>query len=398
LDCYSRRHILENRRRFFNELVNHHTRDDRVVRSPDQNSPQLRALYNAWYHPNNAIYVIVGDVDGPSTVKAVQTYFGSVPAVPLPARLPVHLTPLKPATLRLDSDKPFTIAALAYRFPGYRDKDYAAGQILESVLSSQRAGLYGLVAAGKALQASFTDFDTHPLAGSAAAFVVVPVTTKADDALALARGVLDNYRKNGVPAELVEAEKKRAIAQAQYKANSIEGLAFQWSEAVAVEGRSSPDEILGAIKGVTVADVNRVLRTYVDPAHEIVGIAAPKNAAALQASSGSSAAGGNENKPTLLHHDPLPAWALVAFRHVSVPASTISPVDIVLSTASGSSSSPSTFPTRWSCAVRSILVKRCRHRPAKTGSARSLRGFFPSGPRRSIASRCAVNSIPSRRR
>jgi len=275
--------------------------------------------------------VIVGDVDGPSTVKAVQTYFGSVTAVPLPARLPVHLTPLKPATLRLDSDKPFTIAALAYRFPGYRDKDYAAGQILESVLSSQRAGLYGLVAAGKALQASFTDFDTHPLAGSAAAFVVVPVTTKADDALALARGVLDNYRKNGVPAELVEAEKKRAIAQAQYKANSIEGLAFQWSEAVAVEGRSSPDEILGAIKGVTVADVNRVLRTYVDPAHEIVGIAAPKNAAALQASSGSSAAGGNENKPTLLHHDPLPAWALVAFRHVSVPASTISPVDIVLS-------------------------------------------------------------------
>ena len=49
------------------------------------NSPQLRALYNAWYHPNNAIYVIVGDIDGPATVKLVDKYFGAIPAAKLPA-------------------------------------------------------------------------------------------------------------------------------------------------------------------------------------------------------------------------------------------------------------------------------------------------------------------------
>ncbi|MBC5827123.1 MAG: insulinase family protein, partial [Candidatus Eremiobacteraeota bacterium] len=38
------------------------------------NSPQLHALYNAWYHPHNASYGIVGDVDGPSTVKQVAKY------------------------------------------------------------------------------------------------------------------------------------------------------------------------------------------------------------------------------------------------------------------------------------------------------------------------------------
>ncbi|MBC5824799.1 MAG: insulinase family protein, partial [Candidatus Eremiobacteraeota bacterium] len=295
------------------------------------NSPQLHALYNAWYHPNNAIYVIVGDVDGPSTVKQVAKYFASIPAVALPGRRSVHLTPLKPATIELDSDKPYTAVALAYRFPGYRNKDYAAGQILENVLSSQRADLFGLVAQGKALQASFTDFDTHPQAGSAAAFAVVPVTTKAEDAIALVRGVLDNYRKNGVPSALVEVEKNRAIAQAEYKANSIEGLAFQWSQAVAVEGRSSPDEILAALKRVNVADVNRVLRSYVAPAHEIVGIAAPKTPGALAASSGRSTAPGPEHGATLLHHDPLPQWALAAFRNTSVPASTTAPVDSMLS-------------------------------------------------------------------
>jgi zinc protease len=293
------------------------------------NTPQLRALYDAWYHPNNAIYVIVGDIDGPAAVKLVDKYFGAIPAAQLPARRPVRLAPLKPQTIRVDSDQPYTVVALAYRFPGYRSKDYAAGQILESVLSSQRSDLFGLVASGKALQANFTDFDTHPLAGSAAAAVVVPVATKPEDALAMLRGVMDRYRRDGVPAALVDAEKRRAIAQAELKANSIADLGFQWSQAVAVEGLSSPDDILTAIRQVSVADVNRVLRTYVVPQHEIVGIAAPKNAAVTSAAAPVPVA--NENKPTLLHHDPLPDWAQQAFANITVPASTINPVDTTLS-------------------------------------------------------------------
>lgn len=293
------------------------------------NTPQLRALYDAWYHPNNAIYVIVGDIDGPSAVSLVNKYFGSIPAAKLPARRQVHLAPLRPQTITVDSDQPYNVVALAYRFPGYRSKDYAAGQILEAVLSSQRSDLYALVASGKALQAAFQDFDTHPLAGSAAGGVIVPVTTSPGDALAMLRGVMQSYRRNGVPAALVDAEKRRAIAQAEFKANSIADLGQQWSEAVAVEGLSSPDDILGAIRRVTVADVNRVLRTYLVPAHEIVGIAAPKNPAATTAAS-APAPVPNENKPTLLHHDPLPGWAQAAFANVNVPASTVNPVDTTL--------------------------------------------------------------------
>ncbi|MBV8148256.1 MAG: insulinase family protein [Candidatus Eremiobacteraeota bacterium] len=293
------------------------------------NAPQLRALYSAWYHPNNAIYVIVGDIDGPSTVKLVEKYFGSFPPARLPLRRLVHLRPLVPRTIRVDSDQPYTAVALAYRFPGYRSKDYAAGQMLENALSSQRSNLYALVASGKALQANFEDFDTHPLAGSAAATLLVPVTTKPDDALAMLNSVIDGYRRNGVPADLVDAEKRRAIAQAEFKANSIADLGFQWSQAVAVQGLSSPDDMIGAIEKVTTADVNRVLRTYVASTHEIVGIAAPRNAAAPGVAS-AAAAVGNENKPTLLHHDPLPDWAQAAFANITVPASTINPIDATL--------------------------------------------------------------------
>ena len=58
----------------------------------DVNSAQLRKFYRAWYHPNNAVYVIVGDVDGPATIAKVKEIFGDVPAAKLPSRAPVHLS------------------------------------------------------------------------------------------------------------------------------------------------------------------------------------------------------------------------------------------------------------------------------------------------------------------
>jgi len=358
------------------------------------NTPQLRALYDAWYHPNNAIYVIVGDIDGPATIGLVNKYFGSIPAATLPARRAVHLPPLKPQTIRVDSDQPYTAVALAYRYPGYRSKDYAAGQILENVLSSQRSNLYGLVASGKALQATFQDFDTHPLAGSAAATLVVPVTTTPDDALAMLRGVINGYTKTGVPAALVDAEKRRAIAQAEFKANSIPDLGFQWSEAVAVEGLSSPDDILSAIRKVTVADVNRVLRTYVVAQHEIVGIAAPKNGAAAAAAS-SAVPVGNENKPTLLHHDPLPDWAQAAFANVTVPASTINPIDATLPNGTRLIVVPQKV-SRTVVVSGSIDTNEAIQAPAgKDGIADITSGLLPFGTtsRGRLALRAALDAI-----
>ena len=78
-------------------------------------------------------------------------------------------------------------------------------------------------------------------------------------------GVLDRYRRNGVPPALVDAEKQRAIAQAEFKANSISNLGQQWSEAVAVQGLSSPDDILNGLPIVvfdllTEGNISRAVR------------------------------------------------------------------------------------------------------------------------------------------
>ncbi|HEY6326711.1 MAG TPA: pitrilysin family protein, partial [Candidatus Cybelea sp.] len=58
---------------------------------------QIRRFYERWYHPNNAVYVIAGDVDPAATIARVRALFGGIPAAPLPARSPVHFRPLRAA-------------------------------------------------------------------------------------------------------------------------------------------------------------------------------------------------------------------------------------------------------------------------------------------------------------
>ncbi|OTG77597.1 peptidase M16 [Acinetobacter terrae] len=46
----------------------------------------VKKWYRDWYTPNNAILIIVGDVDSESTLLQVQKYFGDIPARKTPAR------------------------------------------------------------------------------------------------------------------------------------------------------------------------------------------------------------------------------------------------------------------------------------------------------------------------
>lgn len=291
------------------------------------NHPQLIKFYDEWYHPNNAVYVIVGDVDGPKTIAEVKKLFGDVPAAKLPPREPVVLRPVHARVYHDTSDQPFTAVLLGYRMPGYDSKDYAAAEILSDVLSSQRANLYGLAASGKVLGTQF-QLQSFPQASVGIAFVAVPVSTKPQDADAMVRAVIDGYRKTGVPADVVEASKQREIAQLEYNATSIEGLAFEWSQALAVQNLSSPDDMIAAYKRVTVADVNRVLRRYLTDDKVIAAYAVPKNLGKMSLGGGGLAKENNSIPPA--KHEPLPSWAQAVLTHLHVPAQTLHPTAMTL--------------------------------------------------------------------
>ena len=290
--------------------------------------PMLRSFEQKWYTPGNAILVIVGDVDPNATLARIKQLFGSIPSHPLPPHPAIHLLPVKTESFTLDSNLPYTLGFIAYRLPGTDSPDYAASQILADVLSSQRADLYGMVPAGKALAAEFGMAETYPKASVGFGLVAEPAQVDVVAAIAQMRQILESYATKGVPAELVDAAKRSEVAGAEFQRNSIPGLADVWSNALAAEGRRSPEEDVDALKKVTVADVNRVAREYLTSQNSITATLKPVPTGQPVASKGFGGAEQVTSAPT--RPVVLPPWAASALDQLKVPTNYVQVSDTTL--------------------------------------------------------------------
>jgi len=283
----------------------------------------LHQFYDTWYAPNNAIFVIAGDVQPEHVLAEVKALFGDIPKKKLPAKPAVNLESVKGKTLALPTDLPYGLAVVSFRLPGSNSPDFAATQLLADVLSSQRGSLYALVPEGKALYAGF-QLSTLPEASLGYALAVFPQGGNGNDLINQIKQILADDVKNGLPSELIEAVRRHEIVDAEFQRNSVSGLAMAWSEAVAVEGRQSPDEDIQAIAKASAADVSRVARQSLTSSEAIAAVLTPEPSGKPVST---SAFGGQESlAPKQTHEVALPDWATKALSRLSVPESSVRPV------------------------------------------------------------------------
>jgi zinc protease len=282
----------------------------------------LERFHDRWYAPNNAILVVVGDVDPQSALASVRRLFEPIAPKALPERPEIRLAPVAPQSFTVESDLAYGLQVIALRFPGLHGADYPAAEVLVDVLKSRRGDLYGLVPQGKALATDFS-FEPLPKAGLAYALAAFPAGGDPKALEARMRAILAKIAREGVPADLVAAAKLQERRDAELQRNSIAGLAAVWSEAVAVDGLDSPDEDLLRIEKVTVEDVNRVARGYLDLDHAVTVVVKPVGSGKPVASQGF----GGKEKITLgeIRPTPLPEWAAPLGR-LAVPPSSVHPV------------------------------------------------------------------------
>lgn len=283
----------------------------------------LKHFYESWYAPNNATLVVVGDVDPQKTLHEIRSLFGGIARKKLPARPQVNLKPVaKTKPLHLKTDRPYGLAVLAMRMPGYHSPDYAAAEILSDVLSNQRSKLYGLVPQGKALGTEF-DIDMRPAAGLGYAVGAFPRGADSQALVKSMRKILADYAKNGVPKGLVEAAKRQEETSAESQKNSISGLAMAWADALTVKGLKSPQQEIEAIRKVSVADVNRVAKKYLNLNQTVTAVLTPSSSGQPVSSKGF---GGKESfAPSHAKKVELPDWAAKTLSHIQVPKSLVNP-------------------------------------------------------------------------
>ena len=231
----------------------------------------VKAWYQRWYAPNNAVMVVTGDVDAQQVHQWAERYFGPIPAKQLPILKPQN-EPVQLGMRRVVVQAPAESAyvSLAFKTPTLRDvekdQDPYALTVLAAVLDGYDnarldAQLVRTARLANDVGAGYDGINRGPslfvLEGTPAAGV------SAEQLEAALRAEVAKIADTGVSDEELQRVKAQLIASQIYKRDSIFGQAMEIGglEMVGIP-YTNIDRILAQLKAITGQQVQAVARKY----------------------------------------------------------------------------------------------------------------------------------------
>lgn len=292
--------------------------------------PQIKAFYDKWYAPNNAVLIIAGDVDPGATLAQVRRRFEPIPRKRIPAHAPAIFKPLNRTIMRRTTSLIYPLAAIGFRLPGVNSPDFVTSYVLQGILDAERGPLRQLAADGEALDGEWVSMPYFAEGQLGFASAALNPGADPDAMVARLQAILTGIAQHGVPRELFESTRRRLIASQELSRNSISELASDWADTIALDREPTIAHEEALIGKVTLADVNRVARRYLDVNHAIIGALTP-SANASSAQPPGPAQRGSENPLKAHAAAQLPAWASGLIHNITVPRSSVTPQRMTLS-------------------------------------------------------------------
>lgn len=252
----------------------------------------LRAYYERWYAPNNAVLVMTGDVRPSDAFALAQEAFGAIPRRDVPRPLTKPPVVHSGATITQTADVPFGTVDFAYAIPGQTDRAVIAPILIALAAEDARSPIRSaLVNSQIAVQYSAT-----PILTMRGSMFHLLITLAPGRTVAQAKEAWESaFRQTFVddyPGELIDAAKRAAILQDVYDADSLTGLGELVGNSFGVEHGTYPNSDNADIAHETRAQIQYAARTmfahptvvaYVKPRTEKPGAIQPinPNAAAI---------------------------------------------------------------------------------------------------------------------
>lgn len=239
---------------------------------------KLRDFYRRFYQPDNAMLVIAGKFDQAKALKLVSELFGSMPK---PEReLDTTYTEEPPqdgernVILRRVGD--VAIAAAAYHIPAGPHPDFAAVDVLGSILAMEPAGrLYkSLVETKKAVTVSGGAFAFHD-PGLMYMAAEVRTDSSLDEAKEILLTEIEKIGAEGVTAEEVERVKTQFRKDREQELADTSSVAIELSNWAAQGDWRLYFLHRDRIEQVTPDDVQRVAKQYFQRNNRTVGLFVP---------------------------------------------------------------------------------------------------------------------------
>lgn len=263
---------------------------------------RLREFYNTFYWPNNATVTIIGDFQPAQALALLQRHFGAIRPSPEPVPLVYTEEPPQTGPRRVTVKRPGEVGAvqLAYKAPAALHPDHAPLEVLGTILSDGKTSrLYrALIDTNLAISAdATTGFFHDPSLFTLSALLAPGVTHDKVEQALLAE--VDKVRTTGVSAEEVTRAINKLLAAIAYQRDGSFAIAGLINECIAVGDWT--DYVTGPakIKAVTVDDVARVVKAYLNADQSTTGWFIPQ-----QEPPSAPSAGPAGNSPSMVERRP----------------------------------------------------------------------------------------------
>ncbi len=241
----------------------------------EADAKELQEFWNTYYVPNNAVLVVVGDVDHEEVEAMAEAAFGWIPRYDEPPRVtvkePVQTQPRKIAIK--ERNGPVPIVGVLWRTVPLGHEDELALEMLGQILGGgESSRLWRDLVREKdlamfALSAGFALEHDGILAAGA---VLDPFGSKPDKALAAIRAQIERIRTEGVTDEEVAKARNNMLRNEVTSLLTVESKAQKLGEAALLRGDlEAVNREFGDIAKLTAADVKRVAQAYLKPEREV---------------------------------------------------------------------------------------------------------------------------------
>jgi zinc protease len=236
----------------------------------------VQDFHTAFYRPDNAYLIVVGDFDQTQLDGWVDKYFTNIPH---PADAVPHETTKEPARTKearftkQRPNVPFPAVGITYLGPRSDDRDIPALEVAEKIVSGgESSRLYQSLVYKQqiAQEAAFEVQDR--VDGGLLVFLAVGSQGKSPQVLEKALlAELKSVQVNGVTARELTKAKNQLIADAVRDRENNDGKAFAVESAIAYQ--HDPQAVntdIQHLQAVTAADVQRVMKKYFNDNNRVV--------------------------------------------------------------------------------------------------------------------------------
>lgn len=238
----------------------------------------LRSFYKKYYRPDNVVLFVGGRVDEAKTVALVQKYFGPLVRPTEPIRSTYTEEPAQDGerlvTLRRVGK--VAVASVVYHVPAASDPDFAAVSVLEAIISADKTGrLYkALVETRRASKVEGVAYSWHDPSG----MIFSAEVAQGNDPNAVADGMLDTIQTladKGATEEEVERAKRTLLKLWEQQSLDAPKFIVAMTEWTGAGDWRLSFMFRDQLSKVTLADVNRVAKKYLQTSNRTVGIYVP---------------------------------------------------------------------------------------------------------------------------